>query len=169
MQITRQFSVAWANALLAAGADIVALVEPMASSTMLTREQAEQLVFPVVRRVVKAIRRPVILWSIGAIQAMADAVPDLGVQAVSTDPDDDLREVRRLVGGRVAVLGGLNDLAMLTWTPREVEAAAREAIDAATGGGGFILSHQNEIPTAVDDELLVAVVEAAEKWGRYPP
>ncbi len=167
LQVTSRFCVAWANALLAAGADAVAMVEPMASSTMLTREQAARLVLPVVRRAVRAIRGPVILWSIGAIQGVADLVPELGVRAVSTDPGDDLREVKRAVAGRIAVLGGLNDLAMLTWTPAEAEAAARRAVETAAPGGGFILSHQNEVPATAGHELLTRVVEAARRWGRY--
>lgn len=168
LQITSQFSTAWARALLAAGADIIALVEPMVSTTMLTREQATKLTLPVLRRVVKDIRGPVILWSLGAIQRMADLVRDLGVQAVSTDPGDDIGEVKRLVRGRLAVLGGLNDLAMLTWEPRDAEQAARRAIGAGAPGAGFILSHQYEIPATVGYNVLTAVVDAAKKWGRYP-
>jgi uroporphyrinogen decarboxylase len=167
LRITSRFCVAWANALLAAGADVIVVAEPMASSTMLTREQATRLVLPVVRRAVRGIRGPVILWSIGAIHGVADLVPGLGVRAVSTDPGDDLREVKRAVAGRVAVLGGLNDLAMLTWTPAKAEAAARRALAEAAPGGGFILSHQNEIPTGVGHELLARIVEAARRWGRY--
>ncbi len=168
LQVTSRFSTAWAKALLAAGADIIALVEPMASSTMLIREQASKLVLPVVRRVVRDIRGPVILWSLGAIQPVADLIPDLGVQAVSTDPTDDLREVKRLVAGRLGVLGGLNDLGMLTWTPREAEEEARRAIEKGAPGGGFVLSHQYEIPSAIEYDSLTAVVDSARKWGQYP-
>ncbi len=167
LRVTSQFCTAWANALLAAGCDAIALAEPMASPTMLTREQSARLVLPTVRRVVRAIRGPVILWTIGAIQAVADLVPDLGVRAVSTDPGDDLQRVKQAVASRIAVLGGLNDLAMLTWSPAQAEGAARSALEVAAPGGGFILSHQNEIPTPVGHELLIPVVEAARRWGRY--
>ncbi len=167
MQITSRFCVAWANALMAAGCDAISMSEPLVSPTILTREQASRLTLPTIRRVVKAIQGPVILWSIGAIQSTADLVPDLGVRAVSSDPTDDLAEVKRAVAGRIAVLGGLNDLAMITSTPKETEASARRALEQAAPGGGFILSHQNEIPTPVGDEVLLAVVEAARRWGRY--
>lgn len=168
LQVTSQFSTAWARALLAAGADVVEIVEPMASSTMLTREQSARLALPAVRRVVKDIRGPVVFWSLGAIQPVADLIPDLGVRSVSTDPTDDIREVKRLVGGRLGVLGGLNDLAMLTWTAQEAEEAAHRAIEAGAPGGGFVLSHQYEIPVGVRHDVLAAVVEAARKWGQYP-
>lgn len=167
IQITRGFCVAWANALLSAGADAIALAEPMATSTILTREQAKRLVFPEIRRVVRAIRGLSILWGIGSIRSVADLVPGLGVRAVSTDPGDDLREVKRVVEGRVALLGGLNDLAMLTWSAGDAEAAARQAIDDAARDGGFILSHQNEIPTPVGHDILATVVDSAKRWGRY--
>lgn len=167
LQVTCQFSTSWANALLAAGADVVAMVEPMVSGTMLTRQQSAKLVLPVLRKVVKDVHGPVILWSLGAIQPVADLVPALGVRAVSTDPTDDVREVKRLVGRRLGVLGGLNDLAMLTWTSRQAEDEARRAIEAGAPGGGFVLSHQYEIPATVGYDVLAAVVEAARKWGQY--
>ncbi|MCL5263965.1 MAG: uroporphyrinogen decarboxylase family protein [Chloroflexi bacterium] len=167
IRVTSKFCVAWANALLAAGVDIIALDEPMASSAMLTREQAVRLVLPIVQRVVRRIQGQVIYWSIGPIQQVADLIPDTGVRALSTDPKDDLRGVKRLVSGRIAVIGGLNDLAMLTWTRAEAEAAVREAIGSAASGGGFILSNQNDIPFSVEDEMLLAVAEAARKWGQY--
>ncbi len=168
IRVTSKFSTVWANALLSAGANIIALVEPMVSTTMLTREQSTKLVLPVLHQVVKGIRGPVILWSLGSIQRVADLIPDLGVQAVSTDPDDDVRQVKRLVGKQLAVLGGLNDLAMLNWGPSEAEEQVRRAIEAGAPGAGFILSHQYEIPDKVGFEVLTAVVEAAKKWGRYP-
>ena len=167
IRVTSSFCVAWAKALLAAGCDAVALNEPMASPTMLTREQAIRLVFPTMRGVVRAIGGPVILWMIGAAGSVADLVPDLGVRAVSSDPTDDLGDVKRTLGGRIALLGGLNDLAMLTWSPAEAESAARRALEVAAPGGGFILSHQNEIPAPVEDDLLATVVETARKRGRY--
>lgn len=167
VQITRQFCVAWANALLSAGADVIAIGEPLATSTILTREQAERFVLPELRRAIKAIRGPTILWGIGSICSIADLVPGLGVRAVSTDPSDDLREVKRAVEGRIALLGGLNDLAMLTWSPHDSETAARHALEKAAWGGGFILSHQNEIPAPVGHDILAAVVNAAARWGRY--
>lgn len=167
IQITRRFCVSWANALLSAGADAIALAEPLATSTILTREQAARLVLPEVRRAVKAIRGPTILWSIGSIHSVADLVPGLGVRAVSTDPGDDLREVKAAVGGKIVVLGGLNDLAMLTWSPRDAEAAARRAIEEAAPGGGFILSPQNEIPTLVGNDILSTIVDVVRQWGRY--
>jgi len=167
LQITSRFSVAWANALLSAGADAIALVEPMVSTTLVARDQAARLLLPVVRRVVRAVRGPVILWGIGAIQGVADLLPGLGVKAVSTDPGDDLLEVKRAVAGRAAVLGGLNDLAMLSWTPDDAEAAVRRALERGAPGGGFILSHQLEIPFSVSNDLLGRIVEAARRWGRY--
>ncbi|MGI5836656.1 MAG: uroporphyrinogen decarboxylase family protein [Chloroflexota bacterium] len=167
VQITRQFCVSWANALLSAGADAIAIAEPMATSTILTREQAKQYVLPEVRRVVKSIRGPSVLWGVGSTRSIADLVPDLGVRALSTDPSDDLREVKTAVARRIALLGGLNDLAMLSWSPHDAEAAARRAIEEAAPGGGFILSHQNEIPTSVGHDILAAVVDAARRWGRY--
>lgn len=167
LDVAAQFSVAWSRALLAAGADVVALVEPMASTTMLTKEQVEGVVFPSLKRVINEIGGPVILWSLGSIHEVAHLVPDLGVVAVSTDPNDDIADVKHRVGDRLIVLGGLNDLGMLSWTPDEAREEARRAIERGAPGGRFILSHQYEIPSTVEYDVLKAIVDAAAEWGRY--
>ena len=55
------------------------------------------------------------------------------------------------------------------WTPRQAEAAVKEAIAKAGPGGGFILSdNHGEIPWQVPEEVLLAISAAVHKWGRYP-
>jgi uroporphyrinogen decarboxylase len=54
--------------------------------------------------------------------------------------DCDLAEVKRAFGSRIALMSNLHTTqVMLMGTPADVERAAREAIDAAGAGGGFIL------------------------------
>lgn len=167
LRVAVEFCIGWANAQLAAGANAIALAEPMASAAMLTREQAARHALPWVRQVVARIKGPVVFAGVGGIHSVADLIPDVGAVAASTDPTDDLREIKAAIGGRLAVLGGLNDQAMLTWTPDEAVEATRRAISEGAPGGGFILGHQNEIPMLVSDEVLEAIVTAARRWGSY--
>jgi hypothetical protein len=82
--------------------------------------------------------------------------------------DCDLAEVKREFGARLALMGNLHTTdVMLRGTPRQVMETARQAIDAAGAGGGFILSTGDQCGRDTPDENLRALVEAAHRYGRY--
>ena len=58
---------------------------------------------------------------------------------------------------------------MRNWTDRDAEDAVKTAILKAGSGGGFILGdNHGEIPWQVPEEVLLAIGDAVERWGRYP-
>ena len=56
---------------------------------------------------------------------------------------------------------------MLKGSPREVEEESRKAIEAVGAGGGFILSTGDQCRRDTHDDNILAMVMAAEKFGRY--
>lgn len=82
--------------------------------------------------------------------------------------DCDLAEIKRRFGGRLALMGNLHTTdVMLRGTPEVVRDASRRAIEAAGGGGGFILSTGDQCGRDTPDANLFAMLEAAETHGRY--
>jgi uroporphyrinogen decarboxylase len=82
--------------------------------------------------------------------------------------DCDLGEVKRSCGARLALKGNINTFeVMLRNSARDVEAAAKECIREAAAGGGFILATGDQCPRDTPDENIFALVEAAEKYGKY--
>jgi len=82
--------------------------------------------------------------------------------------DCDLAEVKRAFGSRIALMGNLHTTqVMLMGTPADVERAAREAIDAAGAGGGFILSTGDQCGRDTPDENIYKLIEVASTYGRY--
>jgi uroporphyrinogen decarboxylase len=82
--------------------------------------------------------------------------------------DCDLAGIKRLYGDRLALMGNLHTTdVMLRGTPDQVEEAAREAINAAGGGGGFILSTGDQCGRDTPDENIIRMVETARRHGRY--
>ncbi len=53
-------------------------------------------------------------------------------------------------------------------TPDTVKEAAKEQIQAMAPGGGFLLSSGCEFPPNASLLNAIAMVEAAEEYGRYP-
>jgi uroporphyrinogen decarboxylase len=81
--------------------------------------------------------------------------------------DCDLAEIKRDFGARLALMGNLHTTdVMLRGTPDTVTAAARQAIEAAAAGGGFILSTGDQCGRDTPDANLRALVAAAKQYGR---
>jgi uroporphyrinogen decarboxylase len=82
--------------------------------------------------------------------------------------DCDLAEIKRLYGERIALMGNLHTTqVMLFGTEAEVEQAAKDAIDSAAAGGGFILSTGDQSPRDTPDANIRKLVEVAHTYGRY--
>ena len=82
--------------------------------------------------------------------------------------DCDLAEIKRLYGDRLALMGNLHTTdVMLRGTPEDVERAARQAIEDAAEGGGFILSTGDQCGRDTPDENIFRLIEAAKRYGRY--
>ena len=69
----------------------------------------------------------------------------------------------------MSLLGNLNGIEMRNWTPQQAELIVKRAIAKAGHGGGLLLGdNHGEIPWQVPEEVLLAIGDAVEKWGRYP-
>ncbi|NLV74967.1 MAG: hypothetical protein GXY52_09870 [Chloroflexi bacterium] len=82
--------------------------------------------------------------------------------------DCNLSEIKQLYGDRLALMGNLHTTdVMLRGTVKEVEQAAKQAIDDAGAGGGFILSTGDQCGRDTPLENLRKLVEVCETYGRY--
>ena len=71
-------------------------------------------------------------------------------------------------GRDIALMGNLHTTdVMLRGSPADVTEACRRAIQDAGEGGGFILSTGDQWGRDTPDGNLLAMVEAAERYGRY--
>jgi uroporphyrinogen decarboxylase len=170
MAVNQVFCVEWANAQLAAGATAVGYADPMASTTLIPRPLYLRTGHLVARGTLARIEGPVAmhLASGRGLPLAADLVAT-GAAAIGVSALEDLGDWKAAVCGRVALIGNLNGVEMRRWTQAQAEAEVKHAIALAGRGGGFVLSdNHGEIPWQVPDDVLLAIGDAVDRWGRYP-
>jgi uroporphyrinogen decarboxylase len=129
-----------------------------------------ELVLPRYRRVRPQITLPWVVHSDGNLMLFLDDLVDLGIAGLHPLEKGamDIRAVKRDYGDRICLLGNvdLNLLGMAT--PDEVEREVRELIRDVGPGGGYILTSGNSLAGYLRPENVVALAEAAQRYGRYP-
>lgn len=170
MDVNVEFCVAWANAQLAAGATAICYFDPVSSPTIVPPALYRRTGRVVAQRTLPRITGATVTHlASGRCLPIVDDLAQSGTAAIGVSTLEDLAAVKRAAAGRVSLIGNLNAVAMRRWTRAEAEAAVKEAIRRAGPGGGFILSdNHGEIPWQVPDAVLLALRDAADRWGRYP-
>jgi uroporphyrinogen decarboxylase len=164
------FSVEWANAQLAAGATAICYFDPVSSTTSIPRELYLRTGQQVAKRAIAQIKGPTATHlASGRCLPILNDIADTGTAVVGVSALENLAELKAVANKRVSLLGNLNGVEMRRWTPAQAEAEVKKAIALAGRGGGFLLGdNHGEIPWQVPDEVLLAIADAVERWGRYP-
>ncbi len=170
MEANIAFTVEWANAQLAAGATAICYFDPVSSTTNIPRQLYLSTGHRVAKRTLAQIKGPTAThMASGRCLGIIGDIADTGTAIVGVSGLEDMRQLKAAANRRVSLLGNLNGIEMRRWSPADAEAAVKRAIAQAGRGGGFLLAdNHGEIPWCVQDEVLLAIGEAVERWGRYP-
>jgi len=170
MQANQAFCIDWANAQLAAGATAIGYFDPVASTTIIPRDIYLNTGHPVARYTLARIKGPTATHlASGRALSLVNDIADTGTLILGVSAMEDLAELKTAAHGRLTLLGNLNGIEMRRWSAQQAEAEVKSAIAKAGRGGGFILAdNHGEIPWQVPDEVLLAIADAVERWGRYP-
>jgi len=93
---------------------------------------------------------------------------ETGTDNIEIDQTVDLAEGKNRLGARVCIAGNLDpSAAMYHGTADQVEKAARDCIQAAEAGGGFVLSPGCVVMPGFPANNLHTLVRTAREYGRY--
>ncbi|MGA8143960.1 MAG: uroporphyrinogen decarboxylase [Candidatus Acidiferrales bacterium] len=151
---------AYLQSQIAAGAAVVQLFDTWAGE--LSRSEYETFELPATQSVFEALRAaavPKILYGKGSSH-LVELQARSGADVLSVDWRTDLAEVRRTLGGRVALQGNVDPAVLLGPEPA-IREAAREAVE-KTGGLGHILNLGHGILPATPVQNARAFVEAGQ-------
>lgn len=145
--------------------------------TLATPELVQRYAMPTITKVTKMAKEagiPTMLHSCGITMPFAKMLveqSDLNCLNPLEPPpmgDVDLKEFKQLYGNKLAMMGNLHTTdIMLNGSPKDVEMAAKKAIDDAGEGGGFILSTGDQCGLNTPDENIFKLVEVASTYGVY--
>lgn len=170
MAVNQEFCVRWANAQLEAGATAICYFDPLGSTDMIPKALYQELAFPIACRVIGKIGGPVAThFASGRSLDLSDLVVRTQTVMVGISVADDLVEAKRLYRNKVTIFGNLDGISMRRWSEDDVAREVRNAIGAAAGGGGFVLSdNHGELHHSVDEVILDRIADAVHRWGHYP-
>ena len=175
LEVITEVLVDYARALCDAGVDAVMLDTLFASQSGVSRELWVEMEGVYARRIADEIRRN------GALVALHNCGtrPYLDLQieymepimvSLADVPDDcaDLAEMKAKYGKRTAIAGLIPTQSLLLESPKAVMELAREQIRVLAPGGGYVLAPACEYPPNLELANALAVVRAAEIYGKYP-
>jgi len=152
------------------GADAIQLSADlcMVSGPMYSRDVLERFEFPLFRRTVDVVhsRSALVCAHVDGNLApiFADLIemgPDI-LNPVEPCGGQDIRQIKRQYGSRIALQGNLDVSEILTnATPEEVAAATRRLVEALSPGGGYIVASSHNITEHVPLPNLLAFRNAA--------
>jgi uroporphyrinogen decarboxylase len=130
--------------------------------------------FPWLRKAVEICHKhdmPCIYHSDGNITKILDDLVEIGIDGLNPiDPTGlDIREVRRHLGTKVALLGNICQTYPLGFgTPEEVRFDALSLLHDIAPGGAYVLGSGHSVQDYVSLPNFQAMVDAVDEYGRYP-
>jgi hypothetical protein len=165
-------AIEYAKALAGCGVDALYIGDPSASSSVISPRHFEEFCLPRFRRFCDELHRHEILIYLhicGNSNLILEMMADTGADCV--EPLDPLggvhvADAKRRVGHRVALMGGLNTLTLLSGSPGQVYDEAMACCRAGGDDGGYVLAAGDMVPDGTPEENVRAMVQAARD-SRY--
>lgn len=168
LQKCKEYCIRWVRAQIRAGANIIVMADGMASQSVITRELFETYALPIIKETIAEISVPVVYEAVGSAGGIIDLIATTGAVCVTLDYKDDLKLAKEKAQGKIGIMGNLNNIEMIYWSPTKVRLEVRKAIEKAAHGFGYILSSQPpEIPYDVPLDVIGSMVQATKDFGRY--
>jgi len=156
----------YAHSLFNAGADTLAVLEPLA--VLLSPEQYKEFSLKPFQRLVSNLNnRSLILHICGNTNHLIKLMCDSGAIGLSLDSGVNFKDLKKTVPKEIALIGNLDPVnILLRSTPEEVTKATKNLIEIMNGTENFILSSGCDIPIDTPFENIEAFMKTARERNR---
>jgi len=161
IELATEVGAIYGQALKDAGADIISIADPSASSDMISPRMFRGIAKPAITRMVDTIDGSTFLHICGDSTPIIRDMAETGVDAISISDKVDVKQAKQLVEGMTKIAGNISTTVTLTLKkPEDVLADCRKAINA----GVDILAPSCGIAPMTPNENIRALVEAARSY-----
>jgi len=162
IELATRVGSAYGRALVEAGADVVSIADPSASSDIISPRMFRGFVKPAISEMVEAIDAASFLHICGNSTPILGDMAETGVDSISVSDKVDIRQAKELVAGKVKITGNISTtVTLLLKGPQDVTEECRAAIEA----GVDILAPSCGIAPVTPNENIRALAEAARQHG----
>jgi len=171
LEYTTEQVIAYARALVAAGAHMTGMGDSIAGPDVCSPYIYRRVALPYERRVVETLAADGIAIDLHVCGDATRIIGDMaatGSPLLAVDYKIDRIAAKEATRGRTTLIGTVDPSAVMTLgTPDDVRVAARSDLEILAPGGGFILSPGCALPYDAPDENVRALVETAQTEGWY--
>ena len=158
IELATEVGVIYGQALKEAGADVISIADPSASSDIISPRMFREIVKPAITRIVDVIDGASFLHICGNCTPIIRDMAETGVDSINISNKVDAKQAKQLVDGMTKITGNISTTVTLALKkPFDVLAECRAAIDA----GVDILAPSCGIAPMTPNENVRALVEAA--------
>ncbi len=155
------------------GFDFVFTCDDVAWNTgsIVSPQTFKEIFIPHLKKFAAAVKLPWVFHSCGDVTLLFDDLMALGFDGFNPfqPPVMDINTMYDRYGGKICFWGNIDLTYTLSYgTPAEVEAEVKQRIAKLAPNGGYILSTANSIIDSCKTENILAMIDAAKKYGQYP-
>lgn len=156
-------------ALREAGADLIVYSNPVASATFIQLKKFRELALPwTLRDLQQGGPGGVIFFNGGGRinPILADLQSQAGLGAYYLNPYDEITEARSLLGPQALIVGAINDIRLIDWSPEEIDREVEKIMLDGKRAGSFIFGTLL-MPFNIPETNIRAMMESAVRYGSY--
>ncbi len=156
------------TAYRAAGANVIIYASPFGSTYFMPKKRIVDWSMPWMQEDLKAGTDNIVYYGgMAPINAVMQLVIDtLKVNIFYPAPEDDISESKRLINGTGLTSGVLDDIKMIHWTEQQTRDEVKRIMRLGKAGGHFLFG-TGFMPLKLPEANILAMLEAAFKYGRY--
>ncbi|NYT13743.1 MAG: MtaA/CmuA family methyltransferase [Candidatus Methanofastidiosa archaeon] len=125
--------VSYANALLDAGADVFAVLDPVASPELINPRDFNDLIMPIYKNISQKIKGDSILHICGDITSILPLIRESGFIGLSIEERTDMKEAKDVLGDKLKLIGNVSSAnTLLSGTYNEVYEECITALEKGT-------------------------------------
>jgi uroporphyrinogen decarboxylase len=147
--------------LIDAGADNIVILEPSASSSLISPRFFERFSFSNVKSLISRVQSAGVIATLhicGNTSPILKMMSDTNAEVLSIDSEVSLLEARTVIDGKATLMGNVDTALMIGSAAKDVTKASRLCLEEGGSGGKFILSTSCDVPIETPSSNLVEFV-----------